>query len=321
MDSQAISQLLYDKLIAYGIITLPGIGTITIEEVPASIAGDEKSITPPQKQIRFTPDLSLLAEPSEMARQSAPAETASHQEQSVLAEQSEMAEAATELCKILSAQMAAHESAQGTTASPEDGKAEQEVLELKGFGRFEIAIGKSIDFTPDAELVRQCNLYSFEPIVLELQDDKFIFAAPADATPEVTTQAPVEVEAAATAAAAIPAEVAAPAAEAVPTTAESAPAAEAAPAEEETAPAAEAAPAEEVAAPAAEAVPTAEAAAAEVAAPARKSSSRRLLVILIAAAVLLLSLLVVYLFREELKPILEKLFYSQQELEVLKHFN
>lgn len=276
MDSQAISQLLYDKLIAYGIITLPGIGTITIEEVPASIAGDEKSITPPQKQIRFTPDLSLHAEPSEMARQSAPAETASHQEQSALAEQSEIAEAATELCKILSAQMAAHESAQSTTASPDDGKAEQEILELKGFGRFEIAIGKSIDFTPDAELVRQCNLYSFEPIVLELQDDKFIFAAPADATPEVTTQAPVEVEAAATAAAAIPAE---------------------------------------------EAAPAAEAAAAEVAAPARKSSCRRLLVILIAIAVLLLSLLMVYLFREELKPILEKLFYSQQELEVLKHFN
>ena len=281
MDTITLANLLKNQLLNNGIITLSGIGEIVVVDVPSSVSADGKRILPPRKDVSFSLNPTAISSDCSASAiykglLSAVGEEVQSCEEVQSGEEGQSVEDLPIACNR------GDSTAVGATESP--------LLAIPDFGSFSSGATGEILFTPSNVLLEECNLYSFEPIEMELRDNQFVFTGNA---------------------AAAPAEPATPA--------EPAPAAEAA--------SAEPVPAEPAAAPEPEPAPAPAAQPAEAEPATSKEESRgshyRVWAV-VAAVVLILvvvALVLLFLFKEELRPMLERLFYSQHELEVLKHFN
>ena len=330
MDTITLANLLKNQLLNNGIITLSGIGEIVVVDVPSSVSADGKRILPPRKDVRFSLNPTAISSVcsasaiykgllSAVGEETQSCEEAQSGEELQSGEEVQSGKGAPSVEDLPIACNRGDSTAVGATESP--------LLAIPDFGSFSSGATGEILFTPSNGLLEECNLYSFEPIEMELRDNQFVFTGNAAAAPAEP----------ALAAEAAPAASAEPAALADPAPAEPAPAepASAAPAEPATAPApAEPVPAEPAVvpepepAPAAQPVEAAPAAQPAEAAPAPSKEQSRgshyRVWAVVAAVVLILvvvALVLLFLFKEELRPMLERLFYSQHELEVLKHFN
>ena len=320
MDTITLANLLKNQLLNNGIITLSGIGEIVVVDVPSYVSADGKRILPPRKDVRFSLNSTAISSDcsastiykgllSAVGEETQSCEEAQSGEELQSGEEVQSGKGAPSVEDLPIACNRGYSTAVGAT--------ESQLLAIPDFGSFSSGATGEILFTPSNVLLEECNLYSFEPIEMELQDNQFVFTGNAAAAP-TEPAAPAE-----------PAPATEPAA---PT--EPAPAAEPVPAEPASAAPASAAPAEPVpAAPAAAPEPELEPALAPAAQPAEaapapsKEESRGNhygVWAVVAAVVLILvvvALVLLFLFKEELRPMLERLFYSQHELEVLKHFN
>lgn len=305
MDTITLANLLKTQLLNNGIITLSGIGEIVVVDVPSSVSADGKRILPPRKDVRFSLNpTGISSDCSASAIYKGLLSAVGEEAQS--GEEGQSVEDLPIVCNT------GDSTAVGATESP--------LLAIPDFGSFSSGATGKILFTPSNGLLEECNLYSFEPIEMELRDNQFVFtgnaaAAPAAPAAHAEPAAPAE-----------PAPAAEPAAPAVPEEPAPAEPAAAAPAEPATAPAsAEPVPAEPAAAPEPEPAPAAQPAEAEPAPSKEESRGSHYGVWVVVAAVVLIlvvvALVLLFLFKEELRPMLERLFYSQHELEVLKHFN
>ena len=319
MDTITLANLLKNQLLNNGIITLSGIGEIVVVDVPSSVSADGKRILPPRKDVRFSLNSTAISSDcsasaiykgllSAVGEETQSCEEAQSGEELQSGEEVQSGKGAPSVEDLPIACNRGDSAAVGAIESP--------LLSIPDFGSFSSGATGEILFTPSNGLLEECNLYSFEPIEMELRDNQFVFTGNAAAAPaepaEPAEPAPAEPASAA------PAEPA-PAVEPVP--AEPASAAPAAPA---TAPA-HAEPAEPAAAPEPEPAPAAQPAEAEPAPSKDESRGSHYRVWAVVAAVVLIlvvvALVLLFLFKEELRPMLERLFYSQHELEVLKHFN
>ena len=275
MDTITLANLLKNQLLNNGIITLSGIGEIVVVDVPSSVSADGKRILPPRKDVSFS--LNPTAISSDCS-----ASAIYKGLLSAVGEEVQSGKGAQSVEDLPIACNTGDSTAVGATESP--------LLAIPDFGSFSSGANGEILFTPSNGLLEECNLYSFEPIEMELQDNQFVFTGNAAAAP---------------AAPAAPAEPAAPG--------EPAPAEEPVPA------------AEPAAAPEPEPASAAQPAEAEPAPSKEQGRGSRYRVWAVVAAVVLIlvvvALVLLFLFKEELRPMLERLFYSQHELEVLKHFN
>ncbi len=316
MDTITLANLLKTQLLNNGIITLSGIGEIVVVDVPSSVSADGKRILPPRKDVSFSLNPTAISSDcsasaiykgllSAIGEETQSCEEAQSGEELQSGEEVQSGKGAPSVEDLPIACNTGDSTAVGATESP--------LLAIPDFGSFSSGATGEILFTPSKGLLEECNLYSFEPIEMELRDNQFVFTGNAAAAP------------------------AAPAAPVAP--AEPAPAAEAASAEPaaptEPAPVEEPVPAAELAAapepepaPAAqpvEAAPAAQPAEAEPAPSKEESRGSHYRVWAVVAAVVLIlvvvALVLLFIFKEELRPMLERLFYSQHELEVLKHFN
>ena len=294
MDTITLANLLKTQLLNNGIITLSGIGEIVVVDVPSSVSADGKRILPPRKDVSFSLNPTAISSDcsasaiykgllSAVGEETQSCEEAQSGEELQSGEEVQSGKGAPSVEDLPIACNRGDSTAVGATESP--------LLAIPDFGSFSSGATGEILFTPSNGLLEECNLYSFEPIEMELRDNQFVFTGNAAAAP-----------------------------------AEPAPAAEPVPAEPATAPAsAEPVPAEPAAAP--EPEPASAAQPAEAApAPSKEESrgSHYRVWAVVAAVVLILvvvALVLLFLFKEELRPMLERLFYSQHELEVLKHFN
>ena len=308
MDTITLANLLKTQLLNNGIITLSGIGEIVVVDVPSSVSADGKRILPPRKDVRFSLNPTAISSDcsasaiykgllSAVGEETQSCEEAQSGEELQSGEEVQSGKGAPSVEDLPIVCNTGDSTAVGATESP--------LLAIPDFGSFSSGATGEILFTPSNGLLEECNLYSFEPIEMELRDNQFVFTGNAAAAP---------VAPAAHAEPAPAAEPAAPAAPAAP--AEPAPAAEPAAAPEpEPAPAAQPV----------EAAPAAQPAEAEPAPSKEKSRGSHYGVWVVVAAVVLIlvvvALVLLFLFKEELRPMLERLFYSQHELEVLKHFN
>ena len=314
MDTITLANLLKTQLLNNGIITLSGIGEIVVVDVPSSVSADGKRILPPRKDVRFSLNPTAISSDcsasaiykgllSAVGEETQSCEEAQSGEELQSGEEVQSGKGAPSVEDLPIACNRGDSTAVGATESP--------LLAIPDFGSFSSGATGEILFTPSNGLLEECNLYSFEPIEMELRDNQFVFTGNAAAAP---------------AAPAAPAEPTPATEPAAPT--EPAPAAEPAPAEPATAPAsAEPVPAEPAAAPEPEPAlaPAAQPAEAEPAPSKEESRGSHYRVWAVVAAVVLIlvvvALVLLFLFKEELRPMLERLFYSQHELEVLKHFN
>ena len=295
MDTITLANLLKTQLLNNGIITLSGIGEIVVVDVPSSVSADGKRILPPRKDVSFSLNPTAISSDcsasaiykgllSAVGEETQSCEEAQSGEELQSGEEVQSGKGAPSVEDLPIACNRGVSTAVGATESP--------LLAIPDFGSFSSGATGEILFTPSNGLLEECNLYSFEPIEMELRDNQFVFTGNAAAAP------------------------AAPAAPVAP--AEPAPAAE-------PALAALAEPAEPAAAPEPEPAPAAQPAEAEPAPSKEESRGSHYRVWAVVAAVVLILLVValvlLFLFKEELRPMLERLFYSQHELEVLKHFN
>ena len=291
MDTITLANLLKTQLLNNGIITLSGIGEIVVVDVPSSVSADGKRILPPRKDVSFSLNPTAISSDCSASAiykglLSAVGEEAQSGDEVQSGEEVQSGKGAPSVEDLPIACNRGDSTAVGATESP--------LLAIPDFGSFSSGATGEILFTPSNGLLEECNLYSFEPIEMELRDNQFVFTGNAAAAP------------------AEPAPAAEPAA--------------AAPAEPATAPAsAEPVPAEPAAAPEPEPAPAAQPAEAEPAPSKEESRGNHYGVWAVVAAVVLIlvvvALVLLFLFKEELRPMLERLFYSQHELEVLKHFN
>ena len=318
MDTITLANLLKNQLLNNGIITLSGIGEIVVVDVPSSVSADGKRILPPRKDVRFSLNPTAISSDcsasaiykgllSAVGEEVQSCEEVQSGEELQSGEEVQSGKGAPSVEDLPIACNTGDSTAVGATESP--------LLAIPDFGSFSSGATGEILFTPSNGLLEECNLYSFEPIEMELRDNQFVFTGNAAAAPAAPA-APV--------APAEPAPAAEPAESAAPT--EPAPAAEPAPAEPATALAsAEPVPAEPAAAPEPEPASAAQPAEAEPAPSKEESRGSHYGVWVVVAAVVLIlvvvALVLLFLFKEELRPMLERLFYSQHELEVLKHFN
>ena len=300
MDTITLANLLKTQLLNNGIITLSGIGEIVVVDVPSSVSADGKRILPPRKDVRFSLNPTAISSDcsasaiykgllSAVGEETRSCEEAQSGEELQSGEEVQSGKGAPSVEDLSNACSAADSTAVGATESP--------LLAIPDFGSFSSGATGEILFTPSNGLLEECNLYSFEPIEMELRDNQFVFTGNAAAAPAAPA-APAEPAPAAPAAHAEPA----PAAEPVPA------AEPAAAPEPELAPAPATQPAEAAPAPSKE----------------QSRGSHYRVWAVVAAVVLILvvvALVLLFLFKEELRPMLERLFYSQHELEVLKHFN
>ena len=299
MDTITLANLLKNQLLNNGIITLSGIGEIVVVDVPSSVSADGKRILPPRKDVRFSLNPTGISSDcstsaiykgllSAVGEETQSCEEAQSGEELQSGEEVQSGKGAPSVEDLPIACNTGDSTAVGATESP--------FLAIPDFGSFSSGATGEILFTPSNGLLEECNLYSFEPIEMELRDNQFVFTGNAAAAPAEPAAAPAE------------------------------PATAAAPAEPATAPAsAEPVPAEPAAAPEPEPAPAAQPAEAEPAPSKEESRGSHYRVWAVVAAVVLIlvvvALVLLFLFKEELRPMLERLFYSQHELEVLKHFN
>lgn len=311
MDTITLANLLKTQLLNNGIITLSGIGEIVVVDVPSSVSADGKRILPPRKDVSFSLNPTAISSDcsasaiykgllSAVGEETQSCEEAQSGEELQSGEEVQSGKGAPSVEDLPIACNRGDSTAVGATESP--------LLAIPDFGSFSSGATGEILFTPSNGLLEECNLYSFEPIEMELRDNQFVFTGNAAAAPT---------EPAAPAAPAEPAPAAEPAGPAAPAEPATAPApAEPVPAEPAVVPEPELEPAPAPATQPAEAAP----------APSKEESrgSHYRVWAVVAAVVLILvvvSLVLLFLFKEELRPMLERLFYSQHELEVLKHFN
>ena len=296
MDTITLANLLKNQLLNNGIITLSGIGEIVVVDVPSSVSADGKRILPPRKDVSFSLNPTAISSDCSASAiykglLSAVGEETQSCEEAQSGEEVQSCEGAPSVEDLPIDCNTGDSAAVGATESP--------LLAIPDFGAFSSVATGEILFTPSNGLLEECNLYSFEPIEMELRDNQFVFTG--NAAEPATPAEPAPAAEAASAEPAAPTEPA-PVEEPVP-------AAELAAAPEpDPAPAPAAQPAEAASAPSKE--------------QGRGSSYRVWAVV--AAVVLILvvvALVLLFLFKEELRPMLERLFYSQHELEVLKHFN
>lgn len=307
MDTITLANLLKTQLLNNGIITLSGIGEIVVVDVPSSVSADGKRILPPRKDVSFSLNPTAISSDcsasaiykgllSAVGEETQSCEEAQSGEELQSGEEVQSGKGAPSVEDLPIVCNTGDSTAVGATESP--------LLAIPDFGSFSSGATGEILFTPSNGLLEECNLYSFEPIEMELRDNQFVFtgnAAAAPAEPAPAEPAPAEDPA--------PAEPAS-----------------AAPAEPATAPAsAEPVPAEPAAAPEPEPAPATQPAEAAPAPSKEESRGSHYRVWAVVAAVVLIlvvvALVLLFLFKEELRPMLERLFYSQHELEVLKHFN
>ena len=299
MDTITLANLLKNQLLNNGIITLSGIGEIVVVDVPSSVSADGKRILPPRKDVRFSLNPTAISSDcsasaiykgllSAVGEETQSCEEAQSGEELQSGEEVQSGKGAPSVEDLPIVCTTGDSTAVGATESP--------LLAIPDFGSFSSGATGEILFTPSNGLLEECNLYSFEPIEMELRDNQFVFTGNAAVAP------------------------------AEPAPAEPAVAPEPAPAEPATAPA-HAEPAEPAAAPEPELAPAPAVQPAEAASAPSKEQSRgshyRVWAV-VATVVLILvgvALVLLFLFKEELRPMLERLFYSQHELEVLKHFN
>ena len=301
MDTITLANLLKTQLLNNGIITLSGIGEIVVVDVPSSVSADGKRILPPRKDVRFSLNSTAISSDcsasaiykgllSAVGEETQSCEEAQSGEELQSGEEVQSGNGAPSVEDLPIACNTGDSTAVGATESP--------LLAIPDFGSFSSGATGEILFTPSNGLLEECNLYSFEPIEMELQDNQFVFTGNAAAAPTEPAAAPAEP---------------APAAEPVAHAERAAPA-EPVPAEPAAAPEPELEPA-----------PAAQPAEAEPAPSKEKSRGSHYGVWVVVAAVVLIlvvvALVLLFLFKEELRPMLERLFYSQHELEVLKHFN
>ena len=317
MDTITLANLLKTQLLNNGIITLSGIGEIVVVDVPSSVSADGKRILPPRKDVRFSLNSTAISSDcsasaiykgllSAVGEETQSCEEAQSGEELQSGEEVQSGKGAPSVEDLPIVCNTGDSTAVGATESP--------LLAIPDFGSFSSGATGEILFTPSNGLLEECNLYSFEPIEMELQDNQFVFTGNAAAAPAAPAAPVAPAEPAPAAEPAGPAESAAPT--------------EPAPVEEPV-PAAELAAAPEPEpAPAAQPVEAAPAAQPAEAAPAPSKEESRGhhygVWAVVAAVVLILvvvALVLLFLFKEELRPMLERLFYSQHELEVLKHFN
>ena len=279
MDTITLANLLKTQLLNNGIITLSGIGEIVVVDVPSSVSADGKRILPPRKDVRFSLNSTAISSDCSASAiykglLSAVGEETQSCEEAQSGEETQSCERAQSVEDLPIACNTGDSTAVGATESP--------LLSIPDFGSFSSGATGEILFTPSNGLLEECNLYSFEPIEMELRDNQFVFTGNAAAAPAEPATAPASAEP-------VPAE---PAAAPEP---ELAPAPAAQPAEAEPAPSKE---------------------------ESRGSHYRVWAVVAAVVLILVVvALVLLFLFKEELRPMLERLFYSQHELEVLKHFN
>ena len=279
MDTITLANLLKTQLLNNGIITLSGIGEIVVVDVPSSVSADGKRILPPRKDVRFSLNSTAISSDCSASAiykglLSAVGEETQSGEEVQFGEEVQSCEGAQSVEDLPIACNTGDSTAVGATESP--------FLAIPDFGSFSSGATGEILFTPSNGLLEECNLYSFEPIEMELRDNQFVFTGNAAAAPAEPATAPASAEP-------VPAEPAA------------------AP-EPELAPAPAAQPVEAAPAPSKE--------------QSRGSHYRVWAVVAAVVLILVVvALVLLFLFKEELRPMLERLFYSQHELEVLKHFN
>ena len=280
MDTITLANLLKNQLLNNGIITLSGIGEIVVVDVPSSVSADGKRILPPRKDVRFSLNPTAISSDCSASAiykglLSAVGEETQSCEEVPSGEEVQSGKGAPSVEDLPIACNRGDSTAVGATESP--------LLAIPDFGSFSSGATGEILFTPSNGLLEECNLYSFEPIEMELRDNQFVFTGNAAAAPAE----PAPAAEPALAALAEPAEPAA-APEPEPAPATQSAAAAPAPAKEES-----------------------------------RGSHYGVWAVVAAVVLILVvvALVLLFLFKEELRPMLERLFYSQHELEVLKHFN
>ena len=189
MDTITLANLLKNQLLNNGIITLSGIGEIVVVDVPSSVSADGKRILPPRKDVRFSLNPTGISSDcsastiykgllSAVGEETQSCEEAQSGEELQSGEEVQSGKGAPSVEDLPIACNRGDSTAVGATESP--------LLAIPDFGSFSSGATGEILFTPSNGLLEECNLYSFEPIEMELRDNQFVFtgnAAAASAEP------------------------------------------------------------------------------------------------------------------------------------------
>ena len=193
MDTITLANLLKTQLLNNGIITLSGIGEIVVVDVPSSVSADGKRILPPRKDVRFSLNPTGISSDcsasaiykgllSAVGEETQSCEGAQSGEELQSGEEVQSGKGAPSVEDLPIACNRGDSTAVGATESP--------LLSIPDFGSFSSGATGEILFTPSNGLLEECNLYSFEPIEMELRDNQFVFTGNAAAAP--AEPAPVE---------------------------------------------------------------------------------------------------------------------------------
>ena len=193
MDTITLANLLKNQLLNNGIITLSGIGEIVVVDVPSSVSADGKRILPPRKDVRFSLNPTAISSDcsasaiykgllSAVGEETQSCEEAQSGEELQSGEEVQSGKGAPSVEDLPIACNRGDSTAVGATESP--------LLAIPDFGSFSSGATGEILFTPSNGLLEECNLYSFEPIEMELRDNQFVFTGNAAAAP--AEPAPVE---------------------------------------------------------------------------------------------------------------------------------
>lgn len=197
MDTITLANLLKNQLLNNGIITLSGIGEIVVVDVPSSVSADGKRILPPRKDVRFSLNPTAISSDcsasaiykgllSAVGEETQSCEEAQSGEELQSGEEVQSGKGAPSVEDLPIACNTGDSTAVGATESP--------LLAIPDFGSFSSGATGEILFTPSNGLLEECNLYSFEPIEMELRDNQFVFTGNAAAAPAEPATAPASAE-------------------------------------------------------------------------------------------------------------------------------
>lgn len=197
MDTITLANLLKNQLLNNGIITLSGIGEIVVVDVPSSVSADGKRILPPRKDVRFSLNPTGISSDcsasaiykgllSAVGEETQSCEEAQSGEELQSGEEVQSGKGAPSVEDLPIACNTGDSTAVGATESP--------LLAIPDFGSFSSGATGEILFTPSNGLLEECNLYSFEPIEMELRDNQFVFTGNAAAAPAEPATAPASAD-------------------------------------------------------------------------------------------------------------------------------
>ena len=197
MDTITLANLLKNQLLNNGIITLSGIGEIVVVDVPSSVSADGKRILPPRKDVRFSLNPTGISSDcsasaiykgllSAVGEEVQSCEEAQSGEELQSGEEVQSGKGAPSVEDLPIACNTGDSTAVGATESP--------LLAIPDFGSFSSGATGEILFTPSNGLLEECNLYSFEPIEMELRDNQFVFTGNAAAAPAEPATAPASAD-------------------------------------------------------------------------------------------------------------------------------